>query len=250
MKRRNFIALGAGTALSVVAPVFAQDQPVLNIRWFGHLAFAISGGGLNLFTHPFRPAGCTAGMRLPNPITADFVLISSRLLDEGYIDELSADTRVLAEPGVYNIKNTNFQGIAVPHDRLEGRRFGQNVMWRWEQAGIRILHMGGSAVPLTNEQRILVGRPDILILPVGGSDKAYNAQEAWAVAQSLNPRIVIPAYYRTSKAADSCTQKGLDEFLALAPQEKTVRVKSNNYGLRARDLPESLVVRILPLNVG
>lgn len=250
MKRRNFIALGAGTALSAVAPIYAQDQPVLNIRWFGHLAFEISGGGLRLFTHPFRPAGCTADMKLPDPITADFVMISSRLFDEGYIEGLSTDTRVLAEPGSYNIKNTNFQGVAISHDRLGGRRFGQNVMWRWEQAGIRILHMGGSAATLTNEQRILVGRPDILILPVGGSDKAYNAQEAWSVAQSLNPKIVIPAYYRTSKANETCTQKGLDEFLELAPKEKTVRVKSNNYGLRARDLPESLVVRILPLNLG
>jgi L-ascorbate metabolism protein UlaG (beta-lactamase superfamily) len=250
MQRRKFITLcsafGLGSALSML-PSYAQAQNSLTIRWFGHLAFEFTGGGLRLFTHPFRSAGCTAGMRLPSQINADYVMISSRLLDEGYIENLPPETKVLAEAGTYTIKGTNFQGIATPHDRLDGRRFGQNVMWRWEQAGIRLLHMGGAAAPLTSDQRILIGRPDILILPVGGSDKAYNAQEAWQVAQSLNPRIIIPAYYRTSKAADTCGQKGLDEFLELAPKDKTQRVKTPNYSLRASDLPETTVVRILPL---
>ncbi|MFN3926935.1 MAG: MBL fold metallo-hydrolase [Pseudanabaenaceae cyanobacterium] len=250
MQRRQFLTitggLGLGTALGVL-PTYAQAQDVLTIRWFGHLAFEFRGGGLRLFSHPFRPAGCTAGMRLPKPIEADYVLISSRLWDEGYLDALPQEMQVLAEPGIYNLKGTTFQGIAVPHDRLGGRRFGENVMWRWQQSGINILHMGGAAAELTPEQRILVGRPDILIIPVGGSDKAYNTQEAWQMIQTLNPRVVIPSYYRTSKAAETCPQKGLDEFLSLAPREKTARVKTPDYSLRARDLPETTVFRILQL---
>lgn len=102
------------------------------------------GGGLRLFTHPFLPRGCTAGFRLPPRLDVDYVMISSRLLDEGFIDNLPPDTKVLAEAGLYNIGGTTFQGIASDHDRLGGRRFGRNVMWRWDQAGIRLLHMGGS----------------------------------------------------------------------------------------------------------
>ena len=247
MHRRRFVALSVLASASVIAPAYAQTQPSLTIRWFGHLAFQITGGGLRLFTHPFLPAGCTAGLKLPDKLDADYVMISSRLLDEGFIENLPPDTKVLADSGLYNIAGTTFQGISTDHDRIGGRRFGRNVMWRWEQAGIRILHMGGAAAPLTAEQRILAGRPDILILPVGGSDKAYNAKEAWETTQSLNPRIVIPAYFRTSKASSTCTLSPVEEFLQLAPKEKTVRVTNPNYTLRAKDLPETMVVRVLPL---
>ncbi len=247
MRRRRFIALSALASASAIAPASAQVSPALTIRWFGHMAFQITGGGLRLFTHPFLPAGCTAGLRLPQKLDVDYVMISSRLLDEGFIDNLPADTKVLAEPGLYNLAGTTFQGIATDHDRLGGRRFGRNVMWRWDQAGIRLLHMGGAAAPLTPEQRILAGRPDILIVPVGGGDKAYNAQEAWDMVQSLNPKIVIPAYFRTSKASSTCTLSPVEEFLALAPKEKTLQVTTANYTLRVKDLPETTVVRVLPL---
>jgi L-ascorbate metabolism protein UlaG (beta-lactamase superfamily) len=247
MRRRQFVALTVLTATSAIAPVYAQGQSALTIRWFGHMAFLITGGGLRLFTHPFLPRGCTAGFRLPPRLDVDYVMISSRLLDEGFIDNLPPDTKVLAEAGLYNIGGTTFQGIASDHDRLGGRRFGRNVMWRWDQGGIRLLHMGGAAAPLTAEQRILIGRPDILILPVGGGDKAYNAQEAWETAQSLNPKILIPAYFRTSKASGTCPLSPVDEFLQLVPKEKTVRLTNPNYTLRAKDLPETMVVRVLPV---
>ncbi|MEO0541796.1 MAG: MBL fold metallo-hydrolase, partial [Cyanobacteria bacterium P01_A01_bin.105] len=62
----------------------------------------------------------------------------------------------------------------------------------------------------------LIGRPDVLLLPVGGGPKAYTPQAAATTVRDLQPKLVIPTQYRT-QAADpaTCDLVALDEFLGL-----------------------------------
>lgn len=208
------------------APKAPSNQSgTLTIEWLGHMSFLISGSGRKILTHPFKPAGCTAKFPKPNA-NADFILTSSRLLDEGYTEGFPSD-KLLFDPGAYNVGGLNFQGIRMDHDRIGGRRFGANVAWAWRQAGIRIVHLGGAASPIQSDQRILLGRPDVLIIPVGGGSKAYNATEAQAAISILNPKLVIPTYYRTSKANDTCDIAPIDEFLALMTDTKVSKLGSS-----------------------
>jgi L-ascorbate metabolism protein UlaG (beta-lactamase superfamily) len=41
------------------------------------------------------------------------------------------------------------------------------VAWQWTQSGIKILHLGGAAAPIALEQKILMGSPDLALVPVG-----------------------------------------------------------------------------------
>jgi L-ascorbate metabolism protein UlaG (beta-lactamase superfamily) len=247
MRRRKLIQLAQGSLLGTlatglaIAPSYSQSGS-LTLQSLGHMSFLISGGGLRLLTHPFRPGGCTAGLPAPK-VEADFVMISSRLLDEGYLENLPSQTKVFAEPGSYDLKGVNLQGIRMDHDRLGGRRFGRNIAWRWQQAGIRLLHLGGAAAPILPDQRILMGKPDVLILPVGGGDKAYTATEALAVIKELNPKIVVPVYYRTATSAKTCALSAVDEFLALMPNVKVNRGGSS-LELTAANLPQEMSIRV------
>ena len=89
MKRRKLLTL-AGTGLlstlliglSSVFETDAAQQGTLSVQWLGHTCFLFTGGGVRILVNPFRSQGCTAGYRLPR-VTADLVLISSQLLDEG-----------------------------------------------------------------------------------------------------------------------------------------------------------------------
>ncbi|CAN1211565.1 MBL fold metallo-hydrolase [Tumidithrix helvetica PCC 7403] len=255
MRRRKLIQLAQGgllgtlTAGLAIAPAFSQDRTKaapntgpLTLQWFGHMSFLISGGGLRLLTHPFRPSGCTAGLPAPKA-DVDYVMISSRLLDEGYLENLPNKTKVFAEPGSYDFKGVNLQGIRMDHDRVGGRRFGRNVAWRWQQAGIRLLHLGCAASPILPDQRILMGRPDVLILPVGGGDKGYSATEAQAVVAELSPKIVVPTYYHTATSSKTCALAPVDEFLALFPNVKVNRGGST-LELSADSLPSSMTIRV------
>lgn len=247
MKRRTLLKYGSTgflttLGLGVVGQwqiAAAQTSGPLSIQWLGHTCFLFSGGGRRILVNPFRPMGCTAGYRPPN-VNADIVMISSRLLDEGYVEGLPGNPRLLSEPGSYEFTNMQVQGISTLHDREGGRRFGRNVVWRWNQAGVSIVHLGGIAAPITIEERILMGRPDVALIPVGGGPKAYNAEEAAAAIQLLNPRIVIPTHYRTAAADNNaCDIAGLDGFLAQMAGATINRRGSDTLSVSAGSIPQN-----------
>lgn len=245
MKRRQFLQYaGAGASLSLGMGWLAQQRAIaqtgsVQIRWLGHTCFTFTGNGQTLLVNPFRAIGCTAGYREPN-LSADVVMISSRLFDEGVVEGLPGNPRVLSEPGIYELGSLQIEGIPIAHDRVNGFRFGTNVMWNWEQAGMNILHMGGAAAPVEVEQQILIGRPDILLIPVGGGPKAYNAAEAAAAIELLNPKLVIPTHYRTAAAdTESCDITEVDEFLALMGGSTINRYGSDTITVSNSSLPSA-----------
>ena len=60
---------------------------------------------------------------------------------------------------------------------------------------------------------MLLGNPDVLIIGVGGGSKIYNAEEAAAVVNQLNPKRVIPVQYVNGDAPEGCDQEGVQPFL-------------------------------------
>lgn len=256
MKRRQVIYYGGATLLAAAGSLLAsrwqytsaQNQPSnsLLIEYLGHTCFLFTGGGLRILVNPFRTIGCTAGYRLPQ-VEADLVMISSQLWDEGAAENLPGNPRVLFEPGVYEIKGLSIQGIGIPHDRQGGVRFGTNVAWRWNQAGLSLLHLGGAAAPIELEQKILMGTPDIALMPVGGGPKAYNPQEAKQAMEVLNPRILIPTQYLTTAAdKDACDLVSVSDFLDLV-SDMNIRVFTDNkIRIRPEDLPpQGTLIRVL-----
>ena len=255
MKRRQLMRYAGAGLLTTMGTVIASEfspslaqKPSggLSVQWLGHTCFLFTGNGLRILVNPFRPIGCTAGYRPPK-VAADLVLISSQLLDEGEIEGLPGNPRILYEPGAYKVSGIQLQGISIAHDREGGRRFGSNVAWLWNQGGIKILHLGGAAAPIDIEQKILIGRPDLALIPVGGGPKAYNAEEAKQAVNALNPKMVIPTHYRTQAAdASNCEIVAVDEFLTLMDGMTVRRANSNAIALKSSDLPDNgSVVQLL-----
>lgn len=247
MKRRKFVRYAGLTAFSttlmgissLAQSTQAQTSGSVNVQWLGHTCFLFSGDGRRILVNPFRAIGCTAGYRTPD-VVANLVMISSRLLDEGVVEGLPGNPRIFSEPGVYEFSNMQVQGIATAHDRNQGRRFGTNVVWRWNQGGLNIVHLGGAAAPITVEEQILMGRPDVLLIPVGGGVKAYNPSEAKRATDLLNPKIVIPTHYRTA-AADpaACDIEELDAFLDLLGDTPVTQRPGDSVSLSRASLPET-----------
>lgn len=242
MKRRQILGYaGAGLATTLFAStrVTAQTEDSVTVKWLGHTCFLFSSGKTRILVNPFRTIGCTAKYRPPK-VEAGLVLISSQLFDEGAIEGLPGKPQLIYEPGVYRFNNIQVQGINTVHDRVNGRRFGNNVVWRWKQGGINILHLGGAAAPITIEQKILMGRPDVLLIPVGGGVKAYNPTEAQAAIAALNPKLVIPTHFSTQAAdSSSCDLVDVEQFLALMQGTTVRRADSDTIKLSAGSLPPS-----------
>ena len=254
MKRRQLIRYGGISLLSAMGAlstpqVFAQgskdSSSAVTIEYLGHTCFLFSGNGLNILVNPFRPAGCTAGYgAIANE--PDIVLISSFLLDEGAIEDVPGNPQLFTEPGDYLSKGVKLQGITTIHDREGGRRFGKNLAWKWQQGGVNILHLGGIAAPISLEEKILMGTPDVLFIPVGGGAKAYNAQEAQKAIATLKPKVIIPTHYRTAAAAENCDLAEVDEFLNLSQGMEVKKLNVNRIAIKPSDLPQDkTVIRVL-----
>ncbi len=254
MKRRQLIRYVGASAIAATGiplasrfqPTSAQSNGSLMVQYLGHTSFLYTGGGLRILANPFRTIGCTAGYRLPK-VEADLVIISSQMWDEGAAENLPGNPKVLYEPGVYEIKGLRIQGVGIDHDRKGGRRFGTNVAWRWTQGGLRIVHLGGAAAPIGIEQKILLGSPDIAMIPVGGGPKAYRPDEGKQAMEVLKPKVMIPTHYLTEAAdKDACDLSSVDSFLELVKDMNIRQINDNKLLIKFQDLPkEGTVVRVL-----
>ncbi|XHU95185.1 MAG: MBL fold metallo-hydrolase [cyanobacterium endosymbiont of Rhopalodia gibba] len=253
MKRRQLLYYAsAGAITATVIPLIsnfqlasAEGNGSLLIQYLGHTSFLYIGGGLRILANPFRTIGCTAGYRLPK-IEADLVIISSQLWDEGAAENLPGNPKILYEPGVYEIKGLRIQGVGIDHDRKGGKQFGTNVAWRWIQGGLRIVHLGGAAAPIGIEQKILLGTPDIAMIPVGGGPKAYKPNEGKQAMEILKPKVMIPTHYLTEAAdIEACDLSPVDKFLELVKDMNIRQINDNKLLIKFQDLPkEGTVIRV------
>ena len=160
----------------------------LLLKSLGHGSFLIKGREKSVLINPFKAIGCASDLNEPKGINADFILASSKLADEGYNPN---DKLMFVEPGVYKFEDILLNGIEVPHDRVGGRRFGMATVWSWEQNNLKIVHMGGAAGEMDINSQIILSRPDILFISIGGGLKSYNGSEASDIVKKLKPSIVL-----------------------------------------------------------
>ncbi len=211
LKRLLFLIL----FLLIPSHVNAEE---LILKSFGHSQFLIKGNGKSILINPFKAVGCASQFRESLNIEKDLILASSRLADEGYNPN---NDLMFFEPGIYEYDNLIFSGISVPHDRLNGRRYGNATVWTWNQSNFKIVHMGGAAGDITFEDQIIINRPDILFISIGGGIKSYTGKEALNIVEILNPKIIVPVHFlNTKKNIDDCDFSNEDKFLENMSQYK------------------------------
>jgi len=183
----------------------------LVIKSLGHSSFLIKSPEKSILINPFKAIDCASNLKEPKEDNVDFILASSRLLDEGYNPK---DKLMFVEPGTYQFDDILLNGISVPHDRVDGRRFGMATVWTWEQNNLKIVHMGGAAGDIDINSQIILSRPDILFISIGGGKKSYDGEEASKIVKILNPNVVIPVHFARGKQINKeCDFSNADLFI-------------------------------------
>ena len=207
IKLKKFLFL---ILLVYLIPSSAMSGDLL-LKNLGHSSFLIKGRGKSVLLNPFKAIGCASELNEPTGVNSDFILASSKLADEGFNPN---DRLMFVEPGVYKFEDMLLNGIEVPHDRVGGRRLGMATVWSWEQNNLKIVHMGGAAGEMDINSQIILSRPDILFISIGGGFKSYNGSEASDIVKILKPSIVIPVHFvRGKKISDDCDFSNADLFL-------------------------------------
>ncbi len=183
----------------------------LVIKSLGHSSFLINSAEKSILINPFKAIGCASNLQEPKEVNIDFILASSRLSDEGYNPN---DQLMFVDPGIYQFEDILLNGISVPHDRLDGRRFGMATVWTWEQNNLKIVHMGGAAGDIDINSQIILSRPDILFISIGGGIKSYDGEEASRIVKILKPNLVIPVHFALGKQINKdCDFSNADLFI-------------------------------------
>ncbi len=177
----------------------------MTITWLGHASFLLESGGYRVVLDPCKGVPGVAN----TACEAEAVYCSHSHFDHSYIDEIRLTA---GKESPFTLSE-----IAAFHDAKGGTLRGENTIRTLTAEGITVAHLGDLGHRLSAEQLEALGKVDVLLLPVGGT-YTLDCEGAKAVAESVNPRIVIPMHYRKGEMGFDVLQT-VDEFTALFPTE-------------------------------
>lgn len=158
----------------------------ITITWFGHSCFKVESGGYSVVLDPYED-GKVPGLK-PLRLEADEVLCSHEHTDHNFRGAVTLKNRKLDSP-------FQIQEIYAYHDDKQGNLRGNSSIHILTDKTFRIAHMGDLGCELTEEQRGQLSGLDVMMIPVGGY-YTIDAAQARRVAESVNPKVVIPMHYR------------------------------------------------------
>jgi L-ascorbate metabolism protein UlaG (beta-lactamase superfamily) len=213
----------------------------LLIRWHGHACFEIADeDGLTVVTDPHD--GKAIGIKCP-VVSADIVLMSHDHFDHNCVRVVGGDKEIVTGSGDMSTKGLSIKGVHSYHDEAKGKKRGESIMFKFELDGIKLCHLGDLGEQLDQTQVDELGEIDILFIPVGGTF-TVDADGAWDVINTLNPKVIIPMHFRVGGLSLSIAP--VDGFLAKASPDQIFKV-GNEIELTKDDLPEKKIVWVFSL---
>jgi len=159
-----------------------------------------------------------------NNFGADIALISNNHLDMNGIDQVNRGEKqafIINGPGEYEIQGVFIKGLASTSSYGDKERNNTIYTVNFENMNLCFLGALGS-VEMPNETKAGIDGVDILFVPIGGMG-VLNPAEAYKLAVSLEPSVIIPMNY-DEKSLKAFLKEGGDE--GIKPIEKlTIKKK-------------------------
>jgi L-ascorbate metabolism protein UlaG (beta-lactamase superfamily) len=170
------------------------------IQWFGHATFQItSSKGTRILTDPH------GAFDLPRPTLPQHIVTTSHQHGPHSAVGMALGNPVVLEgltPAGENwqkiyttIRDVSVYSVAAYHDKSQGLQRGKNAIFVFRVDEICIAHLGDLGHLLTPEQLKMLGKIDILLVPIAGGFYTVTASEAREVTKQVNPRIAVPMHY-------------------------------------------------------
>ena len=194
-----------------IVKVAANNPASILIEWFGHSTFQISSSkGTRILTDPHTRDD------LPWPSLPQDVVTTSHQHGPHSNVWMARGKPVILEgltPGGENWRNihTSFRDVSVYsvpayHDKSQGLQRGKNAVFVFRVDNICIAHLGDLGHHLTPAQLKMLGKIDILLVPLAGGMYTITASEARDVTKQVNPKIAIPKHYWWEGAVEEYTR--------------------------------------------
>jgi len=189
----------------------------------------IQDNGITIAIDPFK----LKTIKSPR-MAADILLLTSKD-SQSAVSSISGDTFMIDSPGEYEVKGVFINGIGNNGN-------SDQVFYHLEVNGITLAHLGRiQKGELTDKQLEMIENVDILMIPVGGDDGA-TAKEAASLISQIEPKLVVPIYYQTTKTPGKLDK--IDVF------QKQMGIKAETVDkliVKEKDIPQD-EMRMIILN--
>jgi L-ascorbate metabolism protein UlaG (beta-lactamase superfamily) len=211
----------------------------MKIKWFGHSCFLLtSAQGLTLLMDPFKTESYLNYP--PVQTNADIVTVSHEHFDHNHLADITGKAEVLRGGLDKSINSIHVKGLSVFHDDVEGKERGINTIFCVKMDDINICHLGDLGHVLSAAEIGLIGKVDLLLIPVGGVF-TIGIDQADKIIGAIEPRITIPMHYKTERC--QFLQWSADDFIK---GKKGVReTGSSEIEINVTDLPAEPEIIVL-----
>ena len=183
----------------------------LTIEWLGHSTFQItSSKGTRVLTDPH------GAFDLPRPTSPQHIVTTSHRHGPHSSVHMAQGTPVvlhgLTPSGEdwqkisTTIRDVSVYVVPAFHDKSRGMQRGKNAIFVFRVDDICIAHLGDLGHILGPDQLKMMGKIDILLVPIAGGYYTVTASEAREVTQQVNPKIAIPMHFWWEQAAQEYVQ--------------------------------------------
>ncbi len=203
----------------------------MKIRYLGHSCFVLTEStGTSIITDPYGDIG----FDLPET-AADAVTVSHSHYDHNNVSAVKGTPVVIDREGQYEIGGVHITAIKSYHDNENGRKRGENLIFKFRMDGVEICHLGDLGEECSSSLIEALLPVHVLLIPVGGT-YTIDANEAKEYVDRIMPSIVIPMHYK-SKGLNMDIDKA-DEFTDLFEGEEVEESVENEIELFRDDITE------------
>ena len=213
------------------------------LEWFGHSTFQItSAKGTRILTDPHGRND------LPRPALPQHIVTTSHQHGPHSNLWMAKGNPVILEgltPGGENwravhmsIKDVSVYTVPAYHDKSQGLQRGKNAIFVFRVDDICIAHLGDLGHLLTPDQLKMLGKIDILLVPLAGGVYTITASEAREVTKQVNPKIAIPKHYWWDGAVEEYTRDN--------PRVRTINGRVLK--ISKKELPQLTEIVVIPWN--
>ena len=234
--------------ITAVNTGMAQGQTSVTLTWYGQSTFLMkTGDGVKVLMDPANPN--MIKVNLDEPV--DLVTVSHEHGDHNYVALAKGNPVVLRGLSGSDyakvdetVKGIHVHTVATFHDNQGGAQRGKNAIFIFDLPGMKVVHVGDLGHVLTEAQVKEIGKPDILMIPVG-EIYTLDLQSVMQVIKQLNPRVIIPMHYSPANAQGGFKLGTVEDFIKSAGTEFDVKYSGNPETFIAGKLPSKTTIVVL-----
>jgi len=218
-----------------------SPTPAVTIEWMGHSTFQItSSKGTRILTDPH------GAFDLPHPTLPQHIVTTSHQHGPHNSVHMAPGTPVILhgltptgetwQKISTTIRDVSVYAVPAYHDKSQGLQRGKNAIFVFRVDDICIAHLGDLGHVLTPDQLKMMGKIDVLLMPIAGGYFTVTPTEAREVTKQVNPKIVIPMHFWWEQA--------VQEFVQGMPKVKMLTTPL--FKIAKSDLPTTTEVVVMP----